>query len=248
MRRCTFFTLLMGMLCLLISKNSFAQVVRKDSSSQQSAFNNSLALYYNSVGKESPLYNGVEYSFYDPLFKGTAYFLDVKAFSPGNIYYDRVLFNNVPMLYDLYADKVVVLLYNKFTKFTLINSKVTAFDYMEHHFINIDADTIANNTVIKSGYYDELYKGKVQVLAKRSKSLQSTAGNQTESYFDLTQDYYIRKGNVYYSISSQGSLLAVLKDKKKELQQYMRANDIKYRRTPEEAMVKIASYYDQLTK
>jgi len=248
MRRCTCFTLLLSILCLIISKNSYAQVVRTDSSSQQSAFNNSLALYYNSVGKESPLYNGVEYTFYDPLIKGNAYFLDTKAFAPGNVYYDRVLFNNVPMLYDLYADKVVVLLYNNFTKFSLINQKVTAFDYLDHHFVNIDADTIANNTLIKSGFYDELYKGRVQVLARRAKSIQNRIGYEVESYFDLTQDYYIRKGSVYYSVSSQGTLLSIFKDKKRELQQYARTNDIKYRRNPEEAMVKIATYYDQLTK
>jgi hypothetical protein len=236
-------------LCLIFCKNSFAQTALTDSSSQQNALNNTLALYYGSVGKQSPLYNGMEYSFYDPTLKGTAYFLDTKAFTPGTIYYDRVLFSGVPMLYDEYSDQVVVLLYNHFTKFSLIKQKVTSFDFLDHHFVNIGADSLANNTIIKPGFYDELYKGKVQVLAKRSKNIQTSTGGQgQESYFNLVQEYYIRKNNVYYSISSQGSLLDVLKDKKKDLQQYIRTNQIKFRREPEEAMVKIASYYDHLTK
>ena len=76
----------------------------------------------------------------------------------------------------------------------------------------------------------------------------STGGlDGPESYFDPAIDYYIRKNNTYYSVSSQGSMLTILKDKKKELQQYIRANQIKFRKDPEEAMVKIASYYDHLT-
>jgi hypothetical protein len=58
----------------------------------------------------------------------------------------------------------------------------------------------------------------------------------------------VRKNNTYYPISSQGSLLSVFKDKKKELQQYIRSNEIKYRKEPEDAMVKIATYYDHLIK
>jgi len=127
-----------------------------------------------------------------------------------------------------------------------VKQKVTSFDFLDHHFINIDADSLANNTIIRSGFYDELYKGKLQVLAKRSKNIQNS-GN-SESYFNLQTEYYIRKNNIYYSISGKGSLLAVLKDRKKDLQQYIRTNEIKYNKDPEEAMVKIASYYDHLTK
>jgi len=68
-----------------------------------------------------------------------------------------------------------------------------------------------------------------------------------EAYFNPVKDYYVRKNNTYYSFSGQGSLLDVLKDKKKEIQQYIKANQIKFRQDPEEAMVKIASYYDHLT-
>jgi hypothetical protein len=143
-----------------------------------------------------------------------------------------------------------VLLYNHFSKFSLVNQKVKSFDFLDHHFVNINADTLGVNTIIKTGFYDELYGGKSQVLVKRSANLQTTPGGAggPETYFNLTVDYYVRKNNTYYPISSQGSLLSVFKDKKKELQQYIRSNEIKYRKEPEDAMVKIATYYDHLIK
>jgi hypothetical protein len=100
---------------------------------------------------------------------------------------------------------------------------------------------------MKPGFYDELYNGKSQVLVKRSKDIQTITSGTAENYFDLTTKYFFKKNHIYYSISSQGSLINILKDRKKELQQYIRANQIKFRSDPEEAMVKIASYYDHLT-
>lgn len=238
------------LLCIVISKNSFAQVARTDSSSQEYAFNNTLTLFYTSLGEQSPLFNGPEYYFYDPLIKGNAYFSDVNAFAPGSVHYDGDFYTGVPMLYDIYKDEVVVLLYNHFSKFSLVDEKVKSFDFLDHHFVNINADTLRNNQILTSGFYDELYNGKTQVLAKRSKSIQTTTGSQAgpESYFDREISYFLRKNNVYFSFSSKGSMLGILKDKKKEITQYIKANQIDFRKNPEEAMVQIASYYDHLIK
>jgi hypothetical protein len=240
--------LITGLFCLVSSINSFAQTNATDSSSQQIALNNSLSYFYSSIGKQSPLYNGTEYYFYDPIIKGNAYFSDVNSFTPGSVTYSGVLFSGVPMLYDIYGDQVVTLLYNHFTMFCLIKDKVLSFDYLGHHFVNIDTLTAINNPTVKPGFYDELYNGKLEVLVKRSKNIQSTSSGQTnESYFNPTKDYFLRKNGSYYSFSGQGSLLDILKDKKKALQQYIRSSQIKFRKDPEEAMVKIASYYDHLT-
>jgi len=248
MRRCTFFLLITGVLGIVLNSTAIAQSTPGDSSSQQNALNNTLSLFYSSAGKQSPLYNGKEYYFYDPTIKGNAYYADVNAFTPGSVFYDNVHFSGVPMLYDIYGDALVILLYNHFTKISLIKDKVASFDFLNHHFVRIDTVISMNNPVILPGYYDELYGGHLQVLARHSKNIQTTASSQTsESYFNYEKSYFIRKNNIYYSFSGQGSLLDILKDKKKEIQKYLKENQIKYRRDPEEAMVKIASYYDHLT-
>ena len=248
MRRCAFYLLITGILCVVVSMRVSGQVAPSDSSSQQNALNNTVSLFYSSIGKESPLFNGTEYYFYDPTIKGNAYYADVNAFTPGAVNYDNIEFRNVPMLYDIYADQVVILLYNNFSKLTLIKDKVSSFDFLNQHFVRIDTVTFLNNPAIKPGYYGELYNGHVQVLAKWSKNIQNSPITEAiESYFNAEKDFFIKKNNIYYSFSGQGALLDILKDKKKELQKYIKQNQIKYRRNPEEAMVKIASYYDHLT-
>jgi hypothetical protein len=114
MRKCIYLSAFLFFLSTLINETTFAQVTRTDSSSQQYALNNTLSLFYASIGKQSRLYNGAEYYFYDPLIKGNAYFAEVNAFSPGSIFYDGNLYTGVQMLYDIYSDQVVVLLYNHF--------------------------------------------------------------------------------------------------------------------------------------
>jgi hypothetical protein len=248
MRRCAFYLLITGSVCLAVNARVTAQTAPADSSSQQPALNNALSLFYSTIGKQSPLYNGTEYYLYDPVIKGNAYYSDVNSFTPGSVNYDNMMFKGVPMLYDIYSDQLVVLLYNNLNRVTLIKDKVSSFDFLDHHFVRVDTITFLNNPVIKPGYYDELYKGHLQILAKSSKDIQHSPSTETiETYFSAEKSYFIRKNGLYYAFSGQGDLLSLLKDKKKELQKYIRDNQIKYRRDPEEAMVKIASYYDHLT-
>lgn len=244
---CLFSTVLL--FCAFFCQKSLAQTALGDSSSQQNALNNAVTLYNTSLGNQAPIYTGPEYYFYDPHIKGNAYYMDVNGFTKGSVYYDGNLYNNMSMLYDLNLDQVVVLLPSHISKFSLIKERVKSFDFLGSHFINISADTLVNNTALQSGYYNQLYNGKCEVLGKYSKSIQTTTSSITglENYFSLSKDYYIKKNNVYHSISSQGSLLDILKDKKKELKKYIKANKIAYRENPEDAMVKITTYYDHLS-
>ena len=249
MTRRAHFCVILAFICFT-NTNLIAQVTPGDSSSQQNAFNNAVSLFKSSVGEGSALYNGPEYYSYDALIKSNAYFMDVNGFTPGSVYYNGAFYTGVPMLYDLYTDDVVVLLYNHFSKFYLVKEKVANFNLLGHHFINVSADYPQQEQVIKPGFYDELYKGKLEILVKWAKSIQERNSGPAgiESYFTApTKTYFLRKGNIYYSINSQGSLFNVLKDKKKELQQFIKSGQIRYRNDPEDAMVKIASYYDSIS-
>jgi hypothetical protein len=141
-----------------------------------------------------------------------------------------------------------VLLPSHISKFSLLKERVKSFDFLNNHFININVDTLTN-TPLSSGYYNQLYVGKCEILGKYSKSIQTTTSTigGLENYFSQVKDYYIKKNNVYHSFGGQGALLDLLKDKKKELKKYIKANNIKYRDNPEEAMVKITAWYDHLS-
>lgn len=238
------------LLCFLSASfisRSFGQAASADSVNLQQTISH----FYKAIGEESRLYNGHEHPPYDPQIKNSALFpYDAKTWAPGDINYDDVVYRNVPMMYDAYKDAVIVLLYNKFSMLSLLSDRVHDFTFSNHRFIRLDADQISDNQLgLTTGFYEQLYAGKIEVLAKRSKTIQTTVNTTAapETYFYEKNDYYMKKGDAYYKIGSKGSVLKLLKDKKSELQKYIKQNNINYGDNPEDAMAKIASYYDHLT-
>jgi hypothetical protein len=234
---------------ILFTKNASAQTVVADSLSQtQTAYTNITDNFYTAIGPQSRLYNGKEYNAYDRNFIGNAYLMDIDEWHTGTVLYDGYVYKNIQLRYDLYKDAVIVFLYKSSLLVSLPSEKVASFDVLDHHFINIKNNPAVPSSV-KTGFYDELYSGKTQVLARRMKDLQ----NQTDiaggikSYFRPTVDYYVLKNGEYYTVNSKSTFLDVFKDKKKEIQQFIKSNSIKFKKTQEQAMVKIAAYYDHIT-
>ncbi|HEY4323007.1 MAG TPA: hypothetical protein VGN20_03445 [Mucilaginibacter sp.] len=237
---------------LLVLNKSHGQTTVDSANSVQNAINTTNNLFNKAIGQQSSLYNGTKYYFYNPVkIRGFAYFQDTIA-SPGNVNYDGVQYNGVELFYDLYKDEVITILFDKYSYFSLLKEGVQHFDLLNHHFININADTLTNNSVIKSGYYDELYRGPSQVLVKITKVIEpvqiSIGTPDAYSIFSKPiQKFFIRKNSVYYSVSSEGDLLAILNDRKKQLKNYIRANRIKFRKTPGQVLASAAAYYDSLS-
>jgi len=202
-------------------------------------------LFYKTVNESAHLFNGTEYIMYDQHIKGDPYFMP--AVAPGSIFYDGTLYTNVPMLYETAAGNLVVRQYNNGLLINLVNERVDYFTLSNHTFLHIIPDS--SNTVITNGYYDRIYKGsnaKVTLFCKRQKLLYEDPSSYERS-FKLTDKYYLLKDNVWHAIRSQGDLLALFKDKKKDITKYLRQNKIKYKKGPEYAMVKMTEYYDSLT-
>jgi len=241
-----------GCVSLLFSEGLRAQTAADTGKSEQMAIANAKAVFDNAVGEQSALYNGPAYFFYNPtVLHGTPYFLQ-KTTSTGNVFYDGVEYKGIQLLYDLYKDELVTPLYDNTSYIALIKSAVQNFDLPGHHFININADTLTNNTVIPSGYYDELYHGRLQVLERTTisvKQVNSSTGTMEafSTFAQPVQSFFIRKNNVYYSIGSEGSLLDVLKDQKKQVKNFIKTIKIKFRKDPGAAMAAIAAFYDRLS-
>lgn len=241
--------MLPGAFTLFLALNCFSQTLKPDSNARQNIIDKAIAGFYANAGDQSRLYNGPEYTSYERIIKGNAYFTEATGFSAGTVEYDGFVYKDVPMMYDLYKDCVVVLLPNKSARISLLSNRVQSFDLLGHHFVYIDADTL-NSKVIKSGFYDQLYKGRSEVLVKRSKSIQNSSVLVTviETFFVAKKEIFLEKNGIYTGVGSQGSVLDVFKDKKKEIKQYVRSSQVKFSDDQERAIVNAASYYDQLTK
>lgn len=234
--------------CFVLQGVLHAQSLTDTSANLNTAITRVRDNFYKSIGDQSWLYNGEEYNYYDPAIKGNPYLMDVKDWSPGSVTYNGFSYTNINMLYDIFNDQVIVLLPNGVLPIILLSEKVSSFDLLGHRMVYLANKHLGNGT-LKTGFYDELYGGNTQILARREKSKQTQDTFQTIiSYFLPSVSYYITKNGVYYPVNNQGEILAVLKDHKKELQQYIKGNNIKYRKDREQAMVKIAAYYDHLTE
>jgi len=241
------YTLFLILLCCAVFTNSKAigQDHPADSSQLHTIAKNMETAFNKAIGDQSGLYNGPAFLPYNFRSKTNANFEDTTSFNNGAVNYDGILYTNVPLIYNIHRDELVSHLYNGFSLYTFLSDRVYMFDLLGHHFVRILADTL--NKQLVTGFYDELYNNKLRLLARRTKNIQEESSLQAvSSVFVPKTEYFLKKGTVYYNVNSQGKFFDVLKDRKKELKQYVKDNKIKFRDNPEQAMVTLAAYYDHL--
>ncbi|RYE59610.1 MAG: hypothetical protein EOP48_00230, partial [Sphingobacteriales bacterium] len=177
-------------------------------------------LFNTYIKQQSRLFNGPSFKNYGSSVVGSANFENDSTFLAGNVIYDGMPFNDIPLMYNTYEDKLISLR-NKSAMFSLVSSKVSDFYLKNHHFKYISvADT--TTSVIKPGFFDVLYDGKLTVLAKRSKKLQLALNSQEVSYYFVPKTtYYLENGGKYSVISSESSFMNLFKDKKNEFKKHL---------------------------
>lgn len=222
-----------------------AQPKGADTAFHRSAVNSALSFYAASQGEHAELYTGSEYTgLRYPLFKDHPFFLSDSAVR-ATIYYSGMAYAGIPMWYDLVNDMVIVL--NEFgnVRIVLQSSKVRDFDLAGHHFVRVDSVG-----TIPAGFYDQRYRGASTLLVKRSK-------NATQIIDEMKPKTAVRANNDLYYVVKDGdihrfrkaaAIKKILEDKRREIQQYMKANKIRFSRDREGSMVKVLAYYDTITR
>ncbi len=231
---------------IMFTGSSFAQ--KPDSTLIGQQLKNSRLYYDSHIGDQSRLLNGIKYVPYRTgYYTNIPYFL-TKDMQNAYLNYDGADLYNVPVLFDLSRNMLVIKDVDGANYLSLLNTKLNKFIIANHTFIKIAADTTGN--VLKSGFYDMLYSGRNKLLVRREKKAdQEKSGITIQNFFSNNNSYYLQKNGTYYSISSKGDMLKLLKDKKKELSRYIRTNDLSFGEDgKEQSMLKLISYYDQLTK
>ncbi|MEJ8757490.1 hypothetical protein WG947_10805 [Pontibacter sp. H259] len=231
---------------LLIPNTSAAQAAPPDTSFIQQSVTNAVQSYSEAMGLQAHIYNGPEY--YQPAkpYLTGHQFFGSKNYEPSAVYYDGAWFNNVPLLYDVMIDEVITTHKASGYSQMLVKAKLDTFKLHGHTFIHIQNSSAATKT-IAPGYYDLLHNGSIQVLSQRKKELQERA-TQTgmEGEYNEVDKFYVVKDGVYTQVASKVALLKVLRDKKKPLNKYARANKLKFRKQRESAIVSIAKHYETL--
>jgi hypothetical protein len=200
-----------------------------------------VGIYKKSLGVSLPLYNGRQFYGYPASFKEHAFY-PVNEWSTGSILFDNMWYNNVPVMYDVYKDEVVVMHPNG-VPFVLFSDRVQEFSLRGHVFVRL----FAAKDKIATGFYERLSTGKATIFAKRVKLLdEKIIGLEIERKFIIKDMFYVQKDKLYTRINKQQSLLSVLKDKHGELQQYIKQSRIRFKAGPETYITQVAEFYNKL--
>ena len=223
---------------------SFGQT-QTENNSQQLAIKNTTSRYYKSLGEQSGIYHGPAYTGYPYQLSNGHQFFESPNLTQGTIFYNGMLYQDIPMWYDLVKDQVVVQTIDSLSMISLHNERIDYFSLLGHYFIKISQDSSSS---LSTGFYDQIYKGKTEVLVRRYKGTLedvSTEGIFTK-ILKQKNEIYLKKEGKYFSVLSSGSVLKVLGNKQKEILSHLKKNAIKFKKDPEKAIVMMVSYYDQL--
>ncbi|MBO0947797.1 hypothetical protein [Fibrella forsythiae] len=227
-------------LCLL-AQSVLGQSTGRDSSPVTTAARQAVDRYDQVSATLEHLYDGPEYISYDRRLTGHAFF-PTDTMQDGMVFYEGRQFA-VPLLYDIVKD-VVVVVHTSGYRIALHSDRVERFSLKNHLFIRIDS--IGQN--MPEGFYDLLYDGPTQLLARRKKNILVNPNSFGYGIYDPKTTYYLRKNGRYFQAKNKRGLLTLLADRRKELASFARRQKLSFRPSPETAFLKLAQQYDELTK
>ena len=230
---------------LLFTIPAAAQSRQEDSIFYQSALTHTISLYFDQVGDQSRLFNGSLYPGFDLTFQtGSAYFLTDKA-TKGSVVYDNIPYPNLSIFYEDYRQYLVVM--DQAYKLKLVNERVSSFTIAGHHFIYLFLDSL-NRGIPSEGFYEILYTGRSKLLKYTSKKVREiiSVSEGLRRYMDETNNYYIWRLNSFVVVNSKRELLNILYDHKKDIQRFIRKNDLDLKNDKDNALAQVAAYIDKI--
>ncbi|WP_276361238.1 hypothetical protein [Daejeonella sp. H1SJ63] len=200
--------------------------------------------YIKATANQSGLYRGSDYIGYPLRFKGGHQFFELAEPAYGTVFYDGMAYKDIRIWFDIMKDQVLVQHTDGISRIVLHNELVEEFSIFGHQFTHIRA----GESSMSEGFYDLVYQGNTEVLVKRSKVTVKDVSLDGVFLKVLRQrnQFFIKRNGNYYVIEGLGSVLKVLGSKQKEIQAHLKENKLKYRKEPEETIVRAVALFDKL--
>ncbi len=232
------------------SFQAFSQNYITDSSGEKSSFQRAVNLYHRFLSPETGLYDGSEYAYnaYYPFTINEGHpFFQSKNFDTGTVLYNNVLYEKVPLLFDIIKEELLINDPSRVYFIRLNSERIGWFTIWGHTFIRLIPDSAANPQ-FHTGFYDVLYKGKTSLYKHVSKIFKenSASAQGINKYVVETDEYFIKKNNQYYKVKNKKSLMLIVNDRKKEIAKFIKKNKLNVRKNKDEALTKITAYYDAI--
>ncbi len=201
-----------------------------------------------SAGDEARLllYKGPEYYNYAPTIANGHPFFLTGDFQTGRVVYENVLYENVPLLYDIVQDELILEHYDGFYKIQLNKADVSAFSMNGHSFIHLKTGNQGSTT--PAGFYEVLYQGKTSLYARRTKSIRER-NVQVQVVRDAksSDQYFIQTASGLLAIKNLKAALKIMDSHADAIRQHLKSRDLNYKRDPQQTLIEAVKYYDQIS-
>jgi hypothetical protein len=128
----------------------------------------------------------------------------------------------------------------------LVQNRVDEFMLSGHHFVN--KKELTDSTTFRSRFYELLYNGPTQVLARRSKELiERIEESQEIKYFKESSQIFIVLAGKPFKVNNKRDMLRTLKSKKSILKGYIRENHL-FVNDKENSIIQLTQYFDRITQ
>ncbi|GAA4466845.1 hypothetical protein GCM10023189_49570 [Nibrella saemangeumensis] len=236
----------LSLLFLLVSTHGvFAQLADTALFFTGDAQRHAIARYEQANRRQSHLYDGNEYINHDPRIKIHPFF-PVDSMLVGQVVYDGVHYQSVPMLYDVVRDEIVVKPAEGAYLIRLHANKVDSFSLASRQFVRLVGDSLSG---IRPGFYELLHQGKLKALVKRAKYIKEDVSQGFYQANYLVNDrYFVVRDGVYHEVNSKKALLNLFADQKKALRKYLRTNQLRFKQQREQAITGLVREYESLTR
>ena len=207
-------------------------------------------LYHQFLSPETGLYNGSEYAYklhYPFTINEGHPFYMTEQFDTGAVFYNKVLYENVPLLYDLIMGELVTRNPTNDYFIRLNNENIGWFILSGHTFIKLNPHDFGS-VVLHEGFYDLLYNGTTALYKKPSKNFKETSDIHVgiKKYVVESDTYFIKKDNQYYKVNNKKELLLIMNNNKKEVELFIGKNKLSLKKDKDNALRKIVAYYDDI--
>lgn len=196
--------------------------------------------YMASIGAGANLYNGTEYTASYTQIKGSP-FSNEEGFTPGTISYNGVVYNDIPIAYDLVTNEVVIKTHQQLS-IKLDAAKVDFFLVSNRLFVR-SRPTESSKNMLPEDFYELLYNGNIKVFAKRKKQVERSFNAEDPYRIVLYSAYFIYKDSMYHQVTNRNSLLNLLRDKSDEIKEYWKQQNLNYRTDAEKTIVETVTFY-----
>lgn len=210
------------------SKTVEAQSVQADTLFLKSAITKARAIYLEAFKDQFPLYNGIAYNeVVHGNDRGHPFFLQ-SNFSNEKIWFDGVLYENIPLIYDVQQDVVVVKLEGTNYKVALVSDKIKKFTLSGHLFERLKSTQIGAPSPAE-GFYEALHDGTVRVYCKHLKKVVELNNTwEVRKNYQDKSEYFVYKDGRYWNVERKSTLLNIF-DNESAMKEYIKKSKVSFR-------------------